>query len=402
MRAFWKRGVLDSIVAQVLAALILAIFGAAVWAILLWNMGRAETNRWHETVRQEIVQYRRDGDTDGLIERLAKRGVEATYEPSYTPSLQSNPTGENIREHLWVRLPTHTPTWAAFEPRKRGVSLWAWIAGMAALAGCLSWIMALNWVRPLRRLSEAAEDIVQGEDPPEIDSPMELAQLSQALRQAAMAAKTSAQERKIFLAGVSHDLRQPLARIRMALAIEPLDDPDLANGVERDLVEMDKLLGQFIEWVRDGQDEIKIPVDLAQMIEELTHTSTVQWQISVPQKGEAIVLGPPLALKRALGNLIGNAEKHGQPPFSASVRREGRKWVVVVSDHGKTMPQSDMSDLLEPFKSAGARAGAGLGLAVVNRVVRHMGGKVSFRASTVNGGWTAEVEIPAKEPEVIQ
>ena len=391
MTAFWKRGILDCIVAQALAALVLAIFGAAMWAILLWNMGRAETNRWHETVRQEVGTYMEDGDTDALIARLGLRGVVATYEPSYRPTFETNPSGEKIRDHLWVRLPTHTPTWAAFEPRKRGVSLWAWIAGMAALAGCLSWIMAWNWVRPLRRLSDAAEDIVRGEKPPEINSPLELAQLSQALRQAAVAAKTSAEERKIFLAGVSHDLRQPLARIRMAMAIEPLEDQDLADGIERDFIEMDSLLSQFIEWVRDGQDEVKVEVDLGKVIEELTHTTNARWSVKLPNKGQAIVLAPPLALKRALGNLINNAEKHGQPAFEIKLEQREGFWVVRVCDQGKTIPEKDMSELLEPFKATGVRAGAGLGLAVVNRVVRHLGGKVMLEPTSDMGGWTVEV-----------
>lgn len=390
----WRPSFLDSIAAQAVAALLLVIFGAAVWATVLWNLGRADNQRWHDTVRQEIALYQEDGDTDALIQRLAKQGVEATYEPSYQDAFGvRHDNGELRRNKFWVRLPTHTPTWAAFEPRRKGVSLWAWGAGMAILAGALSWLMAWHWVRPLRRLAEQADDIVRGQAPAKITAPLELAQLSQALEQAATTARTAAEERKLFLAGVSHDLRQPLARVKMALAIEPLKDQDLAEGIERDIDEMDKLLGQFIEWVRDGQDEVRTRVDLEKMVVFLTQTSGGDWQLDVPEEGEAIIHAPPLALRRAIANLLHNAHKHGQGPFNLKLIKEEHSLDLYVIDHGQDCPPKEYTYLFEPFKGMGARAGAGLGLAVVHRVITHLRGKIEL-LPTEGGGWTVKISLP--------
>lgn len=394
MTKLWRRGLLDSIVAQAMAALVLVIFGAAVWAMVLWNLGRADSQRWHETVRQQISMYQEDGDTDELIRRLGELGVEATYEPSYNDAfgLQGD-GGERARAKLWVRLPTSTPTWAAFEPRRKRVSIWAWAAGMAVLAGALSWMMAWQWVRPLRRLAASADDIVRGKAPAQISSPLELAQLGQALELAANSARTAAEERKLFLAGVSHDLRQPLARVRMAMELSPIQDEELAEGIERDLEEMDQLLGQFIEWVRDGQDEVRVDLDLGEMISELVQSSCVPWEVKLPA-GKAMIQAPPLALRRALGNIVHNAQRHGQGPFEIEVQQQGQGWLVSVRDHGRSSPPQDYQSLFEPFRGMGPRAGAGLGLAVAYRVISHMGGQVLLDSTTEAGGWTVQVILP--------
>lgn len=398
-----KRQWLDSIAAQALAALVLAVVGAAVWAMVLWHLGKDEGNRWHSSIRQEMAIYHADGDLQALGQRLDARGIETTAEP---PPAHERRTRRELREgkrlkpgeRIWVRLPTHPSLWAAIEPRSppKRFNVWAWSGGMALLLMALAWWLAWYWIRPLRKLSQSAGDIVLGKTPPSIHGPWEIKQLAGALERAACQANAASEERKIFLAGVSHDLRQPLARIQMALAIQPLEDAQLQAGVERDLQEMDGLLSQFVEWVRDGQDEEIVPVDLRLLCEEVAISDIEQWSLDLPQP-PACVMAPPTALRRAISNLLHNAGKHGQAPFQLRLVREPGSWVVEIKDQGPTVPPGNVHALLEPFTGCGARAGAGLGLAVAHRVAKRMGGNLEFRAGDAGRGWHVRLCLPVTE-----
>lgn len=395
-----KRQWLDSIAAQAMAALLLAVVGAAVWAMVLWHLGKDEGNRWHSSIRQEMAIYRADGDFQALSQRLDARGIETTAEP---PPAHERRTRRDLREgkrfkpgeRIWVRLPTQPSLWAAIEPRSppKRFNVWAWSGGMALLLSALAGWLAWYWIRPLRKLSQSAGDIVSGKTPPVIRAPWEIKQLACALDQAACQANAASEERKIFLAGVSHDLRQPLARIQMALAIQPLEDAQLQAGVERDLQEMDELLSQFVEWVRDGQDEELIPVDLVALCEEVALSDIEQWALGLPDE-QACVMAPPIALRRAISNLLHNASKHGQGPFELRLVGEAGTWVVEVKDQGPTVPPENVHTLLEPFTGCGARAGAGLGLAVAHRVAKRMGGNLEFRAGDGERGWNVRLHLP--------
>ena len=401
-----KRQWLESIAAQALAALVLAVVGAAVWAMVLWHMGKDEGNRWHSSIRQEMATYHDDGNLQDLGKRLEARGIETTQEPPANERRSKRDLSQHQKRYkpgdrIWVRLPTQPSLWAAIEPRQppKRLNLWAWSAGMVLLLGLLAWWLAWHWIRPLRRLSVAAGDIVLGQAPPDIKAPMELKQLAQALERAAGKAKAATEERKIFLAGVSHDLRQPLARIQMALALQPMEDEQLQAGVERDLREMDDLLSQFVEWVRDGQDEILVKMDLAVLCEELAVADLGDWVLDLPKAGQAHLLAPPIALRRAVGNLLHNASKHGRAPFVLRLTERNQHWVIQVEDHGETAPPANIQPLLEPFTGAGARAGAGLGLAVAHRVATRMGGRLEFLPGDNDQGWKAQLWLPQRRAQ---
>src|SRR6185312_12732331 len=117
--------------------------------------------------------------------------------------------------------------------------------------------------------------------------------------------------RNLMLAGISHDLRTPLTRVQFALEMLPDTDPGLRAGMERDIGEIDAILSQFIAYARDGRDEGVENVDLAAICRNALTAAAFDWEADIA--AEAPLRGRPMALLRAIENLLGNAERHGEP-----------------------------------------------------------------------------------------
>ncbi|MBP6751199.1 MAG: two-component sensor histidine kinase, partial [Xanthomonadaceae bacterium] len=214
----------------------------------------------------------------------------------------------------------------------------------------------------------------------------------------------------------SHDMRTPLARLRYGLAlIEQTDaDRDAREAMEHDIDEIDAIVGQFIDYVRDGRDEADAEVDLAELLREQIDREAREgrvWAVSAPE--QAVLRGRPLALRRAIGNLVANAVKHGGAPFEAHLEAcaaeagfesetksesqlglpEG--WGLRIGDRGPGVPPERLNDLGRPFHrvdTARGTAGSGLGLASVARVAIVHGGALRLR-NREGGGLEAELRL---------
>jgi two-component system, OmpR family, osmolarity sensor histidine kinase EnvZ len=289
---------------------------------------------------------------------------------------------------LWLKLRTDPATWVAFHGRRDGglrhFTL-ALLIGSLVLVWASAAYFARRLVVPLRGLARAAPGIVRGEGAPPVSprGPREVAELARALGQASDEVRAAAAERAFMLAGISHDLRTPLTRVQFAVALLPHTDPQLRADIERDIGEIDAILSQFIAYARDGRDEAVETLDLADLCRGTIAASHQPWALTLP--ASATLQGRPMALSRAIENLVVNAERHAAAPFVLSLQAQGADWVLRVADHGPGLSPEAAERALRPFVHDPSRGGSGLGLAIVERVARQHGGHLRLTPNTPHG-----------------
>lgn len=295
---------------------------------------------------------------------------------------------------LWVRLPSHDQSlWIGF-PRERvqsrpfeGLTLVILIALLLVVVTAA--LLARRVTKPLERLSAAAEDVAQGFSPQPLPEtgPRELASLARQFNHMSLQVRELLANRTLLLAGISHDLRTPLTRLRLALEMLPRDPAwrELTERMERDLEEMNDLLGQAAELGRSlGRGEARW-VDLAGLISDLCQGNPrLRWTGGVPCHQQV----DPLALRRILGNLIENALRYS----TASVEIElacGPQPTIRVLDRGPGIPAAELEAVFRPFyRLEGSRSratgGSGLGLAVCRQLAQANG--IDLRLADRPGG----------------
>ena len=307
---------------------------------------------------------------------------------------------------VWVSFRIDTDEYWVSLPRSRiernePLRWIGWGALVLALAVIGAFMVVARINRPLRELTRAAEALGRGATPTRVTEagPAEIRTLARAFNQMAADIQRQDEERALLLAGVSHDLRTPLSRIRLAL--EMLDDrgnADLKTGVAQDIGDIDTAIGQFLDFAR--------PVDAEQLSNQSDINTLVRTVIErYTRNGRDIVLhegtAAPQALRtqafqRLLANLIDNALHHGSGTVEVVTAREGSFNIVEVLDRGPGIPPEDAARMLQPFtrmNSARSTSGTGLGLAIVDRIARLHGGQVQLLPRE-GGGLRARVELP--------
>jgi two-component system, OmpR family, osmolarity sensor histidine kinase EnvZ len=318
---------------------------------------------------------------------------------------------------LWAQAQSPAQGWVGIpvlgdvEPLRHGVVLSLVAIGLLILFAAA--LFARSLARPLQRLAEAAPGIVAGEPPPSLppSASAEIIELQHALAIAAEGTQAAARDRELMLAGLSHDMRTPLARLRYTLALaETQLDTGTRDAMEGDIDEIDAIVGQFVDYVRDGRDETEEDIDLIAVLRALVERQAQAgrlWTFHLPEQisGQGLLRGRPLALQRAVGNLFVNAYRHGSPPFEAELTPltfaratadpAVRGWCLSVRDRGPGVPEERLADLGRPFHrvdSARGSPGSGLGLASVARVAALHHGSLQLR-NRDGGGFEAQLRL---------
>lgn len=335
----------------------------------------------------EIGAFQRD-----IAAELARRLPTRRLHLSSVPQPMLWIAAEKTRDG-WIGIPV-----LYLRGALRWSSALALVAALLLVFGAAAWY-ASTLVRPLRTLAAAASGLAAGEPAPALPrhAATEIAELSAALDRAAADTRAAAEERQLMLAGLSHDMRTPLARL--VLALEMLDgDAEMRAGMAADLAELDAILGQFIAFVRDGRDEPGRAVDVGALLDETLGAQQRgggKWQ----RLGDlsAVLYAKPLALRRALDNLLDNAQRHGAAPFSVQLRALPSGVQISVYDRGPGVAPDKLRELGRPFYRADAARsgpGSGLGLATVARIAAWHGGNLELH-NRDGGGFSAELRLVA-------
>ncbi len=338
-------------------------------------LGRPEVRSMTEEVRGQLGQNTRFA--------AARDGVEAFWVSFFVGN-----------DEFWVMMPRERLE----HPRATQWIGWAALVLLLSLLG--AWLIARQVGRPLRSLEAAARALGRGETPapvPEAGA-QEVATVARAFNQMSADLASAERERALVLAGISHDLRTPLARLRLGVELARDCDPKSAGEMVKDIEAMDAIVEQFLAYVRTDEGEAtREGVDLNAIVRSAAE------ELSRDGARIATRLGiiPPLALrpvaiKRLVTNLAENALRHGAQPVEIETAMEDGRALLRVLDRGTGIPEAERDRVRQPFArldNARTTPGTGLGLAIVERIVRAHGARFELLGRD-GGGLEARVAFP--------
>ncbi|MBU2870333.1 two-component system sensor histidine kinase EnvZ [Colwellia sp. E2M01] len=295
--------------------------------------------------------------------------------------------------HLWVKIPINGMEKSSISP----LIFFMVVIGLLSVLG--GWLFVRQLNRPLKSLEIAAKNVGRGNFPdPLIEcGTSEVMAVTQAFNQMSKGIKQLEEDRNLLMAGISHDLRTPLTRIRLASEMMNEQDAFLKEGIEIDIDDMNNIIDQFIDYIRhDSKDQAELG-DLNELVEDVVNVETPNDRVIHIHRGECPKI--PLryvAVKRALANLIQNAIRYTEGEIDVFTGTEDNFAFIMVSDNGDGIPVSDIERLFQPFTqgdTARGAEGSGLGLAIIKRIVEAHGGYVSL-LNKPSGGLQAKIYLP--------
>jgi two-component system, OmpR family, osmolarity sensor histidine kinase EnvZ len=294
-------------------------------------------------------------------------------------------------DEYWVELPSER-----FAPAF-GLQWLGWVALLLVLALAGAWLIASNIARPLAAMRRAARRLGLGqhhEPLPEV-GPRELRTVAAAFNRMASDLESMERERAMVLAGISHDLRTPLSRLRLALEMSGAES-SASDAMIADIVEMDAIIGQFLDFAR-GANEAKSQGDLdAELADLVQHYQRIGKNVGAIFGELRHFRFARLAVRRAVANLVDNALRYAGEPVEIETSRRDGDVAIEVRDRGPGIPPGEVERLKRPFTrlddSRTGPAGSGLGLAIVERVAHAHGGRLEL-APREGGGLIARLVL---------
>jgi two-component system osmolarity sensor histidine kinase EnvZ len=326
----------------------------------------------------------------------------------------------NGEQGLWIGFKIEQDAYWMLMDRTRfsqvGGRTWlVWLITAAALSLAGAAVIARLINRPLKQLSFAASRVRDGDfDASRLDEKAvtsEIREVNIGFNRMAQQLAKIEQDRAVMLAGISHDLRTPLARLRLETEMSVVDE-DARAHMAADIDQLDAIIDKFLDYARPDHAELK-PVVLADVVEACVYAIQEQTDIRVnldlPKNLE--VLADEVELARVVSNLLENARRYGKTPETGIAivdvaARARNEWVLLkVRDHGMGVSPDALPNLIKPFfrgdAARTAATGAGLGLAIVDKTVQRMGGIFAL-ANTSSGGLAAHIKLqrPRQMPQV--
>lgn len=415
------------LVLQVLLAIaLLVVFGALVYVERNVAVARLVAERWAPALR-DAAGWR--GEVPGPareLQRSDRRPAPALRSTLAAPRMAA--LDEELRRLgvplqdavvarssrgpvLWLQLraPDGSVAWfglsdAALLPGVPRRFLLALLLAALLLAG-VAWVFTRRLTRPLEQLRTRMLSHRPGEPaaasgavPPDSATP-EVAAIETAYADLLQRYERHERERALLLAGVSHDLRSPLARIRVAADLLP-EVPESAawrEAIVRNTQVADRLIESFLDHVRAGELALDQGADLAALARgaaAATGHGADELTVVAPETLR-LQFTHPLLVERLITNLLDNAFKHGRAPVELRVEERGAMAMIEVGDAGPGVPEQQRERLLQAFArgdAARSTPGTGLGLAIVARVAARMGGTLAFERR--DGRHVVRVELP--------
>ncbi len=276
---------------------------------------------------------------------------------------------------------------------------------MALLIVIGGWLFIRLQNRPLIALEKAAKMVGRGETPPHLpeQGTLEIRSVTRAFNRMSKGIQALEEDRALLMAGISHDIRTPLTRIRLATEMMSPEDSYLAESIISDTEECNQIISQFMDYLKPVNREAFEAVDLNDIASDVA-SSEGGYEVQIEtelQAGLAPALGNPIAIKRSLSNLVVNALRYGNGWVKVSSGMTADKKLVWLSveDNGPGIDPSQVNKVFEPFTrgdTARGSEGTGLGLAIVKRIVSQHHGAVSV-SNRSQGGLRAQISFPTKQ-----
>ena len=347
--------------------------------------------------------------TEAPLVRLAAKAIVDRLGPDTQVASEVN----GIRG-LWVSLALDEDKYWVFidrDPAARTYGTqwvgWAAVALLLSLIGAVLITRLIN--RPLAQLSRAAADLGGGRQPAPLPEtgPVEIRTVNESFnRMVADLGKLEA-DRAVLLAGISHDLRTPLTRLRLELEMASVPQ-DVRDAMAGDIEQIDGIVHQFLDYARKEPQAPAEDIELAPLLEAAVRRARIELQplsrVDLRLAPMVKVRGHRTELTRAIDNLLTNAVRYGRDPQSGmlnvtvSLLRSDDMAIVGVADNGPGVPTDQIERLMRPFERGEAArsggGGAGLGLPIVQRIARMHGGDLRLLANAPHG-LRAELALPA-------
>ena len=343
---------------------------------------------------------------------VLRRAGAPEYEPRRGPPGMHRPWGRGgppPGPYFTVQVPLSDATLVTFEsgvvpqaatvPLRVALTLLVLVATVVAIS-----LIAVRWVtEPLSRLAGAAERLGANiEEPPmREDGPVEVRRAAKAFNAMQQRLARFISDRVRILAAMSHDLKTPITRLR--LRAEMLEDEAVRGKFERDLAEMEAMVTQALEFMRDSSAEERVQqVDLMALLETLQSDYRDSGKpVEITGSIDKPYAGRPLALRRCLTNLVENAVRYGETA-AIDVEDGAAEVVVRIRDRGPGLPQAELEHVFEPFYRGEASrsretGGTGLGLGIARNIARAHGGDIVLR-NYPGGGLEATLTLPRTVP----
>ena len=386
--------------------------------------------------RASLISSREDKRL-ALISELSSKGEIRIYPAYYFEDIEPLPPdpflkvvagkikerlGENtivITNHygvpgLWVSFSIDQDEfWAVIPTPGDRAFPWHWIGWGIIVAGLSiigAYATATRINRPLNLLIQATEKLKKGEIPEKLplDSVTEFRTMSQTFNEMATSLGKVDQERKVLLAGVSHDIRTPLTRLRIAIEMLPKKIASkLKTSMEEDIIEIDNILNQFIDYVRGFNQETTITTNLNDFFSHIKNQHQILNRNIVLVSNLKIPIFydiKPISFRRLFDNLINNAFSYSRGEVVITIKKNKDNISISVLDDGPGIPPDHIQRLLKPFErfdvistnkkqAENNREGCGLGLAIVDKITEAHNGKLAI-SNRAKKGLEVKITLP--------
>lgn len=300
----------------------------------------------------------------------------------------------------WVALPRVVPQ----RPSTAHWLLWGSLSLLIALAA--AWLLLWRVNQPLSALARAAQKIGKGQpaQPLTESGPSEIRALTRSFNHMSRDLEQAQAERTVMLAGISHDLRTPLARLRLAIEmLEHKIGEDSQRGMVQDIEDTDAIIAQFLAYARGIDEAPRVRLDLNEVVREVCERYARSGAQITTELGDLPALDlSPLAVQRLLSNLIDNALRYGGAPVLIRTERDQNVVRLAVLDRGPGIDAAQRAVAVQAFSrlntARGGERGAGLGLAIVARIAQQHGGEVQLLTRD-GGGLEVRISLPIPAPD---